>query len=440
MPGQHKQHFIQWFRESAPYIHRFRGNTFVIAFGGEVIADGQLHSLVQDIALLHSLGIRCVLVHGASPQINAALKKNSLETEIINGIRVTSEQDIQIIKQVVGGLRIEIEAALSMGLVNSPMEKSKVRISSGNFVVARPVGVVEGIDFRYTGVVRSVDKEVIQRHLEMGEMALLSPLGYSITGEVFNIHHQDIAATLAVALKSHKLIIMMNEAGLLDENGELIRELVLEEAQGYLDQSGQRLTDALKRTGQLCIKVCKEGVRRAHLISHKIEGSLLRELFTRDGFGTMIASDSYASIRQAATNDIAGILKLIRPMEEQGILIKRDRESLEIHVDQFYVVERDNVIVACTMLTPYEDQMAEIGSLVVDAAEQDKGTGEDILIYIEKQARLMGIKTLFVLTTQTIHWFIEQGYIIAPFEMLPEAKRKNYNRQRNPKVLMKRLD
>lgn len=403
------------------------------------MANGQLHSLVQDIALLHSLGILCVLVHGASPQINAALKKASIETEIINGVRVTNEEVIHIIKEVVGGLRIEIEAALSMGLVNSPMEKSKVRISSGNFVVARPVGVVDGIDFSYTGVVRSVDKEVIRKHLEMGEMALLSPLGYSITGEVFNIHHQDVASTLAVALKSHKLIIMMNEAGLLGINGELIRELAIEEAYDYINQSGQWLTDSLKRTVQLCIKVCRQGVRRAHLISHKIEGSLLRELFTRDGFGTMIASDSYASIRQAKTNDIAGILKLIRPMEKQGFLIKRDRENLEINIDQFYIVERDNVIVACAMLTPYENQMAEIGSLVVEATGQDKGTGEDILIYIEKQARHMGIKTLFALTTQTTHWFIEQGYIVAAFDTLPESKRNNYNRQRNPKVLMKKL-
>ena len=440
MSRQYNQQFIKWFRESAPYIHRFRGNTFVIAFGGQVIANGHLHSLVQDLALLHSLGIRCVLVHGASPQINGALKRAGVKTEKIKGIRVTNEQAIQVIKEVVGRLRIEIEAALSMGLVNSPMEKSKVRISSGNFVVARPLGVVAGVDFRYTGVIRSVDKEVIQRHLEMGEMALLSPLGYSVTGEVFNIHHQDIATTLAVALRSHKLIIMMDEAGLFDDKGELIRELILEETQDYLNKSGQRLTDDLKRTIQLCIKVCKEGVRRAHLISHNIEGSLLRELFTRDGIGTMITSDSYASIRQATTKDIAGILRLIRPMEEHGFLIKRDRESLEIHIDQFYVVERDSVIVACAMLTPYEGQMAEIGSLVVETTDQDRGKGKDILIYIEKQARIMGIKTLFALTTQTTHWFIEQGYVLSSFETLPQSKRKNYNRQRNPKVLMKALN
>jgi amino-acid N-acetyltransferase len=432
--------FVQWFRESSPYIHRFRGKTFVIAFSGRLIEERQLYSFVQDLALLNSLGIRLVIVHGASPQINNALKEHNIPAPWISGVRITAEDALEVVKKVIGSLRIDIESALSLGIANSPMEKSKLRVTSGNFVIARPLGVIEGVDYKFTGVVRSVDRESINRHLELGEIVLLSPLGYSVTGEVFNIPHPDVATHTALALKSYKLIFFIDGKGLFDESGHFIRELIVEEAEEYYKTHKKKLSHEMTKKLTCSLDACKNGVHRAHLVNRTGEGSLLKELFTRDGSGTMIASDTYANIRQARTDDIGGILRLIDPMEHKGTLIRRDRKKLEMNISQFYILEHDKTIVACSTFIPYyEEQMAEIGCLVVDPLEQNKGIGEDILLYIEKQAKKKGLKKIFVLSTQTVHWFLEQGYSISNFGELPEEKKINYDCRRNPKVLTKNL-
>ncbi|RMD56627.1 MAG: amino-acid N-acetyltransferase [Nitrospirae bacterium] len=430
--------FIEWFRESSPYIHRFRGKTFVIAFDGRLILEGRLHSFVQDIALLNSLGIHTVIVYGAKLQIKKKMEEMGLGA--FNKHPIIDEKLIEIIKEVVGAVRIDIEAALSMGVANSPMEKAKVKVSSGNFIVAKPIGVIDGVDYRFMGSVRSIDRDAVYKHIELGEVVLLSPIGYSITGEVFSIPYTDIALHASTLLKSNKLIFMVDSMGLLDDKNELIRELALDEAEQYLAEYAHNMTEEMRGILGLCIDACRGGVRRAHIINQTIEGALLKELFTRDGIGTMIASDTYAYIRSAKHSDIGGILRLIRPMEEKGVLIKRYREELENNISKFYVFEKDNVIVACGMLIPYEeDRTAEVGCLVVDPIDQNRGTGQRFLSYIEKQAKQRGFKRIFALSTQAIHWFQQQGYLLSTYDELPLKKKKAYNIKRGSKVLVKNL-
>ena len=214
--------FIDWFQSVAPYIHAFRGRTFVVAFGGDVVADGRFLELTHDLNLLAALGVRLVLVHGARPQIEDKLKERRRRSRFHMGLRVTDDVALAAAKEANGRLRVEIEALLSMGLPNSPMAGADIRVASGNFLTAKPLGVRDGVDFMHTGEVRRVDTLAIQRRLENNELVLLSPLGYSPTGEVFNIALEDVAASTAIALKAEKLIFLMDTPGVTGRRGEQI--------------------------------------------------------------------------------------------------------------------------------------------------------------------------------------------------------------------------
>lgn len=217
--------FVQWFRAAAPYIHAFRGRTFVIAFGGEVVADGKFVGLTHDLNLLASLGVRLVLVHGARAQVDARLKQIKHRTQYVRGLRVTDDVALQCVKEASGSLRVEIEALLSMGLPSSPMAGADIRVASGNFVTARPIGVLDGVDLQRTGEVRKVHATAIKDRLDHGELVLLSPVGYSPTGEIFNLALENIAEATAVALRADKLVFLMDAAGVTGKRGQLLREL-----------------------------------------------------------------------------------------------------------------------------------------------------------------------------------------------------------------------
>ena len=266
--------FIDWFQSVAPYIHAFRGKTFVIAFGGEVVADGRFFDLTCDLNLLAALGVKLVLVHGARPQIEARLKERRRRSRFHDGLRVTDDTALLAAKEASGRLRVEIEALLSMGLPNSPMAGADIRVASGNFVTAKPIGVMSGVDFMHTGEVRKVDAYAIQRRLDDNELVLLSPLGYSPTGEVFNLALEDVAASTAAALKAEKLIFMMDTAGVAGRRGELLREITVNQALALIARAGQPDTDVrfyLPRA----VLACQQGVKRAHLISGHIDDGLL---------------------------------------------------------------------------------------------------------------------------------------------------------------------
>ena len=430
--------FVRWFRDSSPYINAFRGRTFVIAFGGEVIAVEQFASLVHDIALLNSLGVRLVLVHGARPQIEARLNERGAKLHYVNGLRVTDAEALACVKEAAGAVRVEIEALLSMGLANSPMAGAGIRVNSGNYVTAQPLGVREGVDYLHTGEVRRIDAEAINRQLSENAIVLLSPIGYSPTGEVFNLSAEDVATAAAIQLKAEKLIYLCDAPG-LEQDGELVREINLNEADKVLAEHAE-LSDEMVRGLFSGSYACRNGVRRAHLIDRHIDGSLLLELFTRDGIGTLITSESFEDMRQACIEDVGGILELIEPLEHEGVLVRRSRELLEMEIEHFTVVERDGAIIACAALYPFpEEGFGELACMAVHRNYRNRGRGDALLEYIERQARNFGIDKLFVLTTRTAHWFRERGFEEATLNDLPMQKQAMYNYQRRSKVFIKPL-
>lgn len=448
------QEFVSWFRSVAPYIHAFGGKTFVIAFGGEVVDDGQLVSLSHDLNLLASLEVRIVLVHGARPQIESRLKRANLKTKLAGGLRVTDDQAMEVVKEANGSIRVEIESLLSMGLVNSPMAGSDIRVASGNFVTAKPIGVLEGVDLQHTGEVRKVDGIAIQKRLDDGEMVLLSPLGYSPTGEAFNLSLEDVAVSTAIALDADKLIFLMDSSGVHNARGELLREMTAQKAKNLL----QHVKNNHSKNGQIesqdapnitedeayylpaAIRACDHGVARTHLICRHTDGAILQELFTHDGIGTMVTEMPLESMRQAEIDDVGALLQLIEPLEAEGILVRRGRERLEMEIEQFYVMEHDGRVIGCAALYPFaQEKMAEFACLAIHPAYRGGGRGDRLFHYCEEQAKEAGFETIFCLTTRTEHWFLERGFIEKTVTDLPTEKQKIYNLQRRSKVFVKKL-
>ncbi|AOI70910.1 N-acetylglutamate synthase [Burkholderia ubonensis] len=430
--------FVDWMRSVAPYIHKFRNNTFVVGFGGEVVQQGLLNALVSDIALLQAMGIQIVLVHGSRPQVEEQLNLHGVESEFSHGLRITDARALESAKEAAGEVRLDIEAAISQGLPNSPMAHAHISVVSGNFVTARPVGILDGVDFAHTGVVRKIDAESIRHSLASRKLVLLSPLGFSPTGEAFNLSMEDVASAAAIALRADKIIFLTEAPGIVDDEGELVREMSLDAAAELLDSGNIQGDDAffLKHA----IRACRGGVTRAHLIPQSLDGSMLLELFLHDGVGTMISYENLESLREATPDDVGGILSLIEPLETDGTLVRRGRHQIERDIDHFSVIEHDGVLFGCAALYPYQqEKIGEMACLTVAPEAQGSGDGERLLKRIEQRARARGLTHIFVLTTRTEHWFLKRGFVKVSVDDLPEDRRKLYNWQRKSLVLMKQL-
>ncbi|MET0100895.1 MAG: amino-acid N-acetyltransferase [Sedimenticola sp.] len=438
-PSKKSDQFVEWFRSSSPYIHAHRGKTFVIAFGGEAVAEEGFANLIHDIALLRALGIRLVLVHGARPQIEERLKLRNAKMQYINGLRVTDDEALRCVKEAAGAVRVEIEALLSMGLSNSPMAGAKIRVASGNFVTAQPIGVREGVDYCHTGQVRRVDSDAICKLVEADAIALIPPLGYSPTGEVFNLSAADVASSIAIAIGADKLIYLTEGKGLTDSRGRLMTNVVPKEVDAILKRR-RSLSEDFSQQLRNAADACRRGVRRIHLLGRKTDGTLLKELFTRDGTGTMLTAEHYEEIRTATIDDVGGVIELIAPQEEQGILVRRSREVLETDIGHFTVVELDGMIIGCAALFCYpKELMAELACITVHPDYRRNGRGDLLLAHMEELARERQIDQLFVLTTEAAHWFRERGFASSQVKSLPLKKRGLYNYQRNSKVFIKKL-
>ena len=425
--------FVPWFRSVAPYIHKFRHQTFVVGITGEAIAAGKLQGIVQDLALIQAMGVKIVLIHGFRPQVNEQLRIKGHEPQYYNGVRITDSVALDCAQEAAGQLRFEIEAAFSQGLPNTPMAGARVRVISGNFLTARPVGIVNGVDFMHSGLVRKVDGEGIRRALESEAMVLISPFGFSPTGEAFNLGMEEVATRVpGVRAKPHE------PAG---EDNPINTELPLAQARRILAElpPAQRPTD----TGfylQHCVRACEHGVERSHILPFAIDGALLLEIYVHDGIGTMVIDEKLEELREATIDDVGGIIQLIEPFENDGTLVKRDRTEIERDIASYTVIEHDGVIFGCAALHPYlEAQTAEMAAVTVSPKSQGTGDGEKLLKRIEQRARALGCKTLFVLTTRTMHWFIKRGFQPVSPDWLPEARKAKYNWDRKSQVLVKQL-
>ena len=440
--------FVPWFRSVAPYIHKFRSQTFVVGLTGEAIAAGKLPAIAQDLALIQALGVKIVLVHGFRPQVNEQLQAKGHAAQYSQGLRITDPVALDCAQEAAGQLRYEIEAAFSQGLPNTPMAGATVRVISGNFVTARPVGIVDGVDFQHTGLVRKVDVAGITRTLDMGAMVLISPFGFSPTGEAFNLSMEEVATRVAVELQADKLMFLTEVPGIRiapdqpeGEDNPIDTELPLATAEALLARlpPPQQPTD-VGHYLQHCVRACKAGVERSHILPFATDGALLLEVYMHDGIGTMVIDEKLEELREATADDVGGILQLIEPFEKDGTLVKRDRTEIERDISAYTIIEHDGVIFGCAALYPYpEAHTAEMAAVTVSPHSQGTGDGEKLLKRIEQRARALGLKSIFVLTTRTMHWFLKRGFASVDPDWLPEARKRKYNWDRKSQVLVKHL-
>ena len=439
MVKERKTELVEGFRHSVPYINTHRGKTFVIMLGGEAIEHENFSSIVNDIGLLHSLGIRLVVIYGARPQIDANLAAHHHEPLYHKNIRVTDAKTLELVKQDAGTLQLDITARLSMSLNNTPLQGAHINVVSGNFIIAQPLGVDDGVDYCHSGRIRRIDEDAIHRQLDSGAIVLMGPVAVSVTGESFNLTSEEIATQLAIKLKAEKMIGFCSSQGVTNDDGDIVSELFPNEAQARVEAQEEKgdYNSGTVRFLRGAVKACRSGVRRCHLISYQEDGALLQELFSRDGIGTQIVMESAEQIRRATINDIGGILELIRPLEQQGILVRRSREQLEMEIDKFTIIQRDNTTIACAALYPFpEEKIGEMACVAVHPDYRSSSRGEVLLERIAAQAKQSGLSKLFVLTTRSIHWFQERGFTPVDIDLLPESKKQLYNYQRKSKVLM----
>lgn len=428
---------VAWLRQVSPYFQSHRGRTFVVYFGGEAMTEPGFGHFVADLVLLAAVGVRLIVVFGARPQIEARLAAVGVSQRVVGALRATDAATMHHVREVVGSMRLEIESAFSFGSRGGPLSGAASRVASGNFVMARPAGIIDGVDLGFTGLVRSVNSQSLRSRLDHGDIVLLPPLGYSPTGELFNLKAIDLAAAVASEVSAAKLILMSELDGITDATGRLCRQLTVREARDLRDactgEDAHELLDA-------AVRACQLGVERVHIVSRLTDGALLRELFTRDGVGTLVSSAPFDHIRPAKMEDVGGILELVQPLEEQGVLVRRSREKLESEVQHFVVMIRESTVVACGALYAFEEQRAgEIACIAVHGEYRGGQFGDVLIEALERRARDAGLDTVFVLTTQATQWFAERGYHAGTVEALPVARRELYNYQRNSAVLVKRL-
>jgi amino-acid N-acetyltransferase len=432
------EQFVTWLRTVAPYIHAFRGKTFVVGLCGEAIQAGALSTVVQDLSLLHALGMRIVLIHGFRPQVEEQLRLRGVASQFSNGLRITDPVSLECAKEAAGELRLDIEAAFSQGLPNTPMAHSAIKVISGNLISARPVGIVDGVDFMHTGMVRKIDTETIAMALNAKAVVMLSPLGYSATGEAFNLSMEDVAAKVAIALDADKLIYITETPGIHDKSGKLLTEVSEDAAKQILNDN--YLSSEASYYLRFALQACEGGVARAHILPFALDGSVLLELFLHDGIGSMVVEETLEALREASIDDVGSILSIIAPLEADGTLVKRDRGSIERDIANFSVIEHDGILFGCAALNPYKEaKVGEMACLAVNTQVQGQGDGERLLRRIEQRAKAMGLEKIFVLTTRSAHWFLKRGFIVADVNALPLSRQKTYNHQRKSQVLIKSI-
>lgn len=437
--------FVAALRGSAPYVHAHHGRVFVVAFGGEAAERPDFDQLVYDIALLHSLGVKLVLIHGARPQVDSELSARDISSDYVDNLRVTDGPTLDCVMAAVGRVRMEIEAKLSTSLASTSMGGARLKVASGNWITGKPVGVRQGVDMQYTGDVRRVDVSAIRANLEADRICLISPIGYSPTGEIFNLRAEDVATAVAAAIAADKLIFLVPSDPArwpLAEKAGDAGQMAVAEAEAMLrDGAGEELSAEDRGCLVSVTTAARGGVKRVHLIFMGRDGALLRDLYTRDGSGLMFYADAdYESMRNATIDDVGGILSLIQPLEESGVLVSRPREQLEQEIGNFDVMVRDGMVVACAALFPFTDEKAgELACVAVHPDYRGHGRAATLLTRLEADAKKQGLRKLFSLTTAAPHWFVERGFAQGKIEDLPVQRQRFYNYQRNSLVLVKSL-
>lgn len=426
--------FIGKFRHAAPYIQAHRDRVVVVAMPGEVFTSPGFENLIHDLALLACLGIKLVIVHGARIQIESKIEGAGLTSHIVDQTRVTTDAELPYVIEAINEQTTRLISAFSTGLPNTPRFGVQLSVLSGNFVIARPMGVKNGVDYEHTGVVRQIQNDRISSCLSSGNIVVVPPLGYSLTGELFNLSIQDLVSEVAANIGADKLICL-TDSKIIDQldlgMGAVIDASSLDQKVLHMNEPGAMLKS-------ITPKVLTAGCR-CHLIDYHSNGAILQELFTPEGQGIMVVDQDYQRLRPASIEDIGGIIDLIRPLEDRGILVKRSRDLLERYIDSYFVIECDQMIIACGAIIPYSGKTAELACIATHPSFTKQGLGRKLVDALVKMARKDGFRKVFILTTEGEHWFIERGFNEASLQDLPEEKRQAYNYQRGSKVLIRNI-
>lgn len=422
-------YFVKNLRQASPYISQHRGKLVVFYLPGEMINDGKkLLQLAEDLVLLNNLGLKIILTLGATLQINQKLAENNINWDTYQNIRITSKEQIQAIQETVGLVRSKLESVFSQASAEQHLPHSVV---SGNWLSAKPKGIIDGTDYKYTGSLRQINTNAINKNLEANQICLLTPLAYSASGEVFNLNTLEQAYSIADKLSADKLMIFTEESHLKI----LPKSLDIVELKKQIQhQHPNSLLNLLEKS-----LASSKSIKRIHLMSQNSPSSILLELFTREGTGTLIYTDRYHHLRTANSDDLIQILKLIQPLEEQGILANRNEKEVIQNLPNFIVAEIDGQIIGCAAIYSLDSNIAELACLAVNPTFQGDEIGKQLVSKTSQLAKERHHNQIFILTTQTNHWFKEQGFQDSDYFSLPVKRQETYNQNRKSKILIKNI-
>lgn len=414
------------------YIPRFRDRTFIIAIDGAIVTDENFANILLDVAVLRSLNIRVVLVHGAAAQIRLLADQQGVKATDFDGTGITDEGTLRLALEAANRLTHEILEGLSA---------NDLRAASTNSIIAHPLGILQGTDHRLTGKVERVDTEFLQSLLTQGIIPVIPPLGFDGDGKTYRVNSDAIAVSLAEALKATKLIYITDAAGLIRQ-GEVIRQMAVADLLTLLKTVKTEIPTALLSKAQHAAAACVAGVPRVHIIDGRVDTGLLAEVFSNEGVGTLIYANEYQHIRPALKKDVRHILMLTKSAVASEELMKRTRSGIERQIGDYYIFEIDKNPVACVALHPYPEQgKGELACLFVSPSHENQGIGRKLIQFVETRARELGMTELITLSTQAFTYFQSKaGFSEGTPEDLPPLRREKYDQSgRNSKILLKRL-
>jgi amino-acid N-acetyltransferase len=414
------------------YIPRYREKTFILAIDGAIVTDENFANILLDIAVLRSLSIRVVLVHGASAQIRKLAAEQHLKASDFDGAGITDETTLKLALTAANRLTHEILEGLCV---------NDLRAASTNAVIAHPLGILQGVDHLFTGKVERVDVELLQKLLDNGIVPVLPPLGFDGDGRTYRVNSDGVALAVAEALKATKLMFITTQDGIRVRD-QIIRQMPLGDLESVLAlQKADVHPDMLSKAIH-AVAACKSGVPRVHVINGCVDEGLLAEVFTNEGIGTLIYANEFQQIRRAMKKDIRSILILTKGSVASEELMKRTRSTIEKQLMDYYLLEIDKNPVACVALHVYPEQKkGELACLYVNSAHENQGIGRKLIQYVENKAREMGLSELITLSTQAFTYFQSKGgFSEGTPDDLPPARREKYDQSgRNSKVLVKKL-
>jgi amino-acid N-acetyltransferase len=429
---------VETIRQAFGYINRFRNKTFVIKIDSALITHDFFPALIKDIVLLHQMGIRIVLVPGASTRINEILATFKIKSKVVNGIRISPAETIPFIKMAAFDVSNKVMTLLAENDTDAVI---------GNWVKARAIGVRDGIDYESAGLVEKVKTDIVKNVLEDAMIPIFPNIGWNAKGKPYNISSNELSLAIAKELRAAKLFFMTDNAGLQAKGHKVpksvyvstegtISQLTMTEAEAFLADNRTKEYKQEYEMVELAYEACEAGVERVHIIDGRVEGMLLKEIFSNRGFGTMIYANQHGNIRPMAFTDIPEVLGIMQPFVEKGILVPRTAKTLEDQLEHFAVYDVDGTIHAGGALIRYSDNCAEIAGVAVDETYSNLGIGGKMVSYFVERARSSGIERIFVLTTHTSDWFDEFGFKRGTIADLPKEKREGYNKKRNSRILV----